>query len=494
MRYFFLTISILFNIVSIFSQNITAKVIDENTKLPIAYAAFKINDFNGVISNEEGYFTLNSENSKPITITCMGYKSKIITIEDIISSNYIITLEESINELNTVYVVNKRPNTDSIVSRARQRLKSNYDDNLYHHKVFSRETAYVDFENLNFEVEKASNEKKKNLEYTNKSLDSLSKAIVNSKTIHFKDFKADLYVVDSTNTKLVVNKATELLDQKNNLSIDEVQKRAQHVILKYLDTTLTYKLKTGLFKIEDSLSLKNEDGNKNEMTKNEYEVNSLKDQTKNILKRSQFYDNSLLYQLLDTDLYDYSLQDISYFNDELIYIINYKPRRSKSKYIGKLFIIDDSYAISKVDFEFADGKRGEKFNLKLILGVKYVENVRKGTVIYQKDSNNKYHPQYIKYEEGRYFYVSRPLKFIENSPAKNKTSFDFTIEGNIITKEELLLTSSTKITLDVFNQLTEVKKVPYTKLNKYDATIWQNEATLEPLEEMKKFNTATKED
>jgi hypothetical protein len=83
--------------------------------------------------------------------------------------------------------------------------------------------------------------------------------------------------------------------------------------------------------------------------------------------------------------------------------------------------------------------------------------------------------------------VSRPLKFIENSPEKNKTSFDFTIEGNIMTKQELLLTANTKISLDDFKTVTEEKTVPYVKLNTYDATIWQDNQTLEPSTEMKTF-------
>jgi len=492
MKYTFLTIIIFLNSLTLFAQNLTAKLIDQNTKSPILFASIKTGEFSGVISNEEGYFTIiDASKDTALTISCLGYKSKTLNMREVRSLNFIIPLEESISELNTVYIVNKRPNADSIISRARQHISSNYENNYYKHKVFSRETAYVDFKDLNFEVEKSSHVKKKDLESANKSLDSLANAIINSKTMHFKDFKADLYVADSSRTKLMVQKATELLDQKNDLSIDEVQNRAQHVILKYLDTTLTYKLKSGLFKIEDSLSLKNE-GLKDSIN-NEYTVRNLRDQTNELLKRSKFYDESMLSKLLDADLYDYSLLDISNFNDELIYVIGYKPRRSRAKYTGKLYIIDDSYAITKVDFEFADGKRGEKLNLRLLFGVKYVENVRKGTVIFQKDALAKYHPRYLKYEEGRYFYVSRPLKFIENSPAKNKTSFDFKIEGNIITKQELLLISNTKISSTAFDEITEAKKVPYTKLNKYDATIWQNEETIEPLNEMKQFKSTENE-
>ncbi len=489
MKYLFFSIFLFLNTTSIISQNIQVKVIDENTKYPIAYAAVKIDDFNGVISNEEGFFTLSTENLMYVTISCLGYKSKNFSIDDIKKNNNIISLEEAINELNTVYISNKRPNVDSIIARTRQRLTENYGTNLYKYELFSRQTAYIDFKDLNFEVEKASHFKKKNLESANRSLDSLTRAIMNSKTIHFKDFKADLYVNDST--KMVVHKATELLDQKNSLSFDDVQKKGQNVMLKYLDTTLTYKLKTGLFKIEDSLSLK-EDSAKNK-EKNEYQINNLKGETNSILKHSKFGEGSMLTNILDNNLYEYKLESISNFNNELLYVISYKPKKSRSKYTGKLFITDENYAITKVDFEFADGKRGEKFNLKLILGVKYVENMRKGTIIYQKNLENKYQPQYIKYEEGRYFYVSRPLKFIENSPQKNKTSFDFTIEGNILTKEELLLTSSTKISPEQFQNLKEEKTVPYIKLSKYDPTIWGQERTLEPLEEMKQFNSTVKE-
>lgn len=487
MKYLFLTFFLFINSLKLISQNIQVKVVDENTKYPIAYAAIKIDDFNGVISNEEGIFTLNIENLSKVTITCLGYKSKVVSIDDI-NRNNIISLEEAINELNTVYISNKRPNVDSIIARTRQRLSENYDTKLYKYEIFSRQTTNVDFKDLNFEVEKASHFKKKNLESANSSLDSLTKAIMNSKTIHFKDFKADLFVNDST--KMIVHKATELLDQKNSISFDDVQKKGQNVMLKYLDTTLTYKLKTGLFKIEDSLSLK-DDSAKNK-DKNEYEINNLKSEANSILKRSQFGENSMLNNILDHKLYDYKLENISNFNNELLYVISYKPKRSKSKYSGKLFITDENYAITKVDFEFADGKRGEKFNLKLILGVKYIENMRKGTIIYQKNLENKYQPQYIKHEEGRYFYVSRPLKFIENSPQKNKTSFDFTIEGNILTKEELLITSSTKISTEQFQNLKEEKKVPYIKLSKYDPLIWGQDRTLEPLEEMKQFNSTDK--
>ena len=202
---------------SIFSQNITARLIDKTSQNPIPFAAIKTAEFDGVISNEEGYFTIiENKDKNEITISCLGYKNKTISIQEIKSLNFLITLEESINELNTVYVSNKRPNADSIMARVRQNISKNYDTKLYKHEIFSRETAFMDFDKLDFEIEKASHVKKKNLEFANKSLDSLSKAVVQSKTKHFKDFKADLFVNDSSNSKIKVYKAAELVDQKNN--------------------------------------------------------------------------------------------------------------------------------------------------------------------------------------------------------------------------------------------------------------------------------------
>ena len=42
----------------------------------------------------------------------------------------------------------------------------------------------------------------------------------------------------------------------------------------------------------------------------------------------------------------------------------------------------------------------------------------------------------------------------------------------------------------LFNKLVEEKTVPYLKLNKYDASIWGQDKTLEPLREMKEFKGA----
>ena len=46
--------------------------------------------------------------------------------------------------------------------------------------------------------------------------------------------------------------------------MDNLQERAQDIILSHLDTTKTYKVKTGMFTVEDSLSMGDELSDKDE--------------------------------------------------------------------------------------------------------------------------------------------------------------------------------------------------------------------------------------
>ena len=144
----------------------------------------------------------------------------------------------------------------------------------------------------------------------------------------------------------------------------------------------------------------------------------------------------------------------------------------------------------RIDYSYAKGKRGQKLNLKLILGIKYIENLKQGTILFQKDVKEKFQPLYIKQESGNFFYVSRPIKFIENSPTKNKVLFDFLIEGGMREKNELYFISNQELTTDSYNSYKELKKVNYQKLKKYNPEIWKAFNSIEPLEEMKQFKSS----
>ena len=486
MKLFYILAFITLGHSTVSSQSITAKLVDKTNGSPIQYASIKTGTNSGVISNEEGFFTIyaKKDSTKTITISCVGYENKTISTLDIELLNFVIPLETAVNMLSEVYITNKTPNADSIIAKVKSKLNENYETDLIQYDIFKRTTEYTDFKSLDFEIEKASHVKKKNLEAVNTELNALSKKIKESDIIEFTDFKGTLYSFDKDSSKLAVSKATKLLDYKNDFSMEDIQEKAQNIVLTYLDTTKTYKLKTGLFKIEDSLSLNDDDF---EDDRSEYKISSLNNETRAYLRQTQFYKNSFLNKFLDTDLYDYTFENLSFNNDELTYIINFTPRKSKAKYSGKLLITDTNYAIARVDYNYYKNRHGEKVNLKLVLGVKYIENISHGTFIFQKGSNTKYYPKYTKQTEGSYFYVNRDLKFIENSKAKNKIGFSFKLEGDNRRKQELLFTATKNITLDTFSSVKQDSIISFEQLERFEKTIWENEETLEPLEEMKEF-------
>lgn len=471
-----LKLTLIFLLVSLsgFSQSISGLVIDKSTKAPIPFATIKTGTYTGVISNDKGYFLTNMEDVKDVlNISCVGYQNKTISYNDIKVLDFIIELETDITQLNDVYISNKKPNANAIIEEVKKNLSINYNNALNTYRIFKRSTYVTNFKKLAFEIEKAPQVKKKDIAVANDHLNALSKSVKNRNIIQFQDFQATLHVLANDSTKLQIQKATTFFEENNAFSVDQLQEKAQKIVLKYLDTTKTYKLKSGLFKIEDSLSLKDEKTDK----RNEDDFFYIHKETRSNFKRSQFYDSSFLNNFLDTKLYAHTYNRASYKTNNLTHIINFKPKGRKGKYTGILYINDATYAITRVDYSFDDDQHGQKLNFKFLLGFKYSENISSGTMIFEKDSSAIYHPKYLNQTSGNYFYVKRDIKVIENSETKNKVNFSFELEGNNTNKVELLFTENSKLNLKDFNAIKQDSLVPFKKVFKFEDSVWNSNQT-----------------
>ena len=127
--------------------------------------------------------------------------------------------------------------------------------------------------------------------------------------------------------------------------------------------------------------------------------------------------------------------------------------------------------------------------MKLLLGVKYVENLRTGKIIFNKNAQGTYNLKYAYNDAGSYVYVHRPIKFIENSREGNKVAFDILLEGNINEKQEILVIDAKPLDNAVFNAYKQSKLVKYQELKSYDPSIWKESNVLEPVSEMKQFKS-----
>lgn len=472
---------------NVWAQQVEGMVRDSLSGDPVPFATLQYGK-EGVITNEEGYFQfpIHSARADSLTVSCLGYRQKKVPITHLKEKGNTVWLSESVIQLNEVFLTNRTPDVLEILAKIRARVPVNYQPDNKEYRLFSRETEYVDFEDLDFQIARASGVPKETLYQTNRVLDSLAGSVLQNRSIHFRDFLGTMYCKDREESKLLVEKATSLLDTKRNFSVEKVQEKAKEVVLHYLDSSSTYKMKSGLFKLEDSLSL--EEGNSKQGEAQTYSSESLGRDTRELLNQARFSGETLLMQLLEPGNYDFRFARATFFNEELIYVLEYQPRRGRSKYSGTLYVNGNDYAVVRLSYGYAKGKRGDKLNLKWLAGIKFLEDLHTGTILFRKGEFGTYFPAYMQQTHGSYFYVSRPVTFIENSREKARVTFDILISGRNRVREELLITRATSLRETEYEEKEETGKIPVVQLKKYDATLWQQAETLQPLREMKEFN------
>ena len=491
-HYFILSLIYLLSIPIGHSQTISGKVLSDNNEA-IPYATVQIGSSYGVITNEEGNFSIDTKGFKSndsVTVSCLGYEKNAFLLKEFTARDYF--LSEKVNELSEVFLTNKPLSVDSIMFYVNQNLKTNYRYHLNEFKIFSRKTEYIIGDNADFEITKSTGFKRKQLNLFNADFDKLESSLVNNTSKQYTDFIGDLMVFNDTLAKLDVEKAIRLLDERNDQTLESLAERGNDIVLKHLDKDKLYTVKTGFFKISDSVSL---DNREDKMTDTINSLGHIKEKSLELIKNNTFVGpNNKLDFIEHTNKYKYELKDVTFIDNEMVYIIDFKPKRSSVKYTGTLYISNDSFAVIRADYRFYKNRVGNKLNLRLLLGIKYVEKNQKGIVVFSKDEDGYYYPRFINEQIDRYFYISRPFKFIDNANSSNIVAFSFKVEGTFKEKSELLVLSRKELDPAAFNGYKELDRVDYEKPKSYNASIWSDYNVIEPLNDMKTFKIESEEE
>ena len=486
------------------AQNIKGKIIDATTQESIPYANIRVNDSENLVSNAEGFFTLSESNSSEqtkLSISYLGYANQQINVADLKKSNFIIQLVPAVYELNDVTISNVKPNPDQIMANVKANLKSNYvsDGAPSKDMVFYRRSDYFKPKTIDVEIEKSTGFTKQTLQKANADIKNFSNNLITHPPKEFTDILGNYYTTNvkkesktSFVSKLEVLKATKLKNEGSATSSEDLEKKAMNMMLQHLDSTKYYRVKSGLFGSRDSISLRKDFNSRKNKKIGVEATNQLTSAKRNItsfLSQNNFAQTKKFNFITDPDLYNYTYEGTTYFADnEFAYVITFKPRRSKAKFSGKLYVSENDYAVLRVDYTLDEGEKLEGFNMKLLLGIKVSQNVSKGTIIFQKKSEgNGYYLQYATIDSGMYFYVNRPLKFIELAKGeKDVLSLDMKIEGNANSTTEFLNISRSKIATETIEKIKEVD-FKFLNVKSYDASIWKQYNAIEPQEEMKRF-------
>jgi len=108
--------------ISIYGQSISSRVVDTKTNEGIPYATVQFAENRGIITNEEGRFSINLssrlEQQDSIYISSMGYKKTAIHFKAALDS--VIYIEPKAIELNEVYLFNNDLIIDEIIEKIKE--------------------------------------------------------------------------------------------------------------------------------------------------------------------------------------------------------------------------------------------------------------------------------------------------------------------------------------------------------------------------------------
>ncbi len=491
-------IAILFLFISVVvsGQTYTTKVIDGKTKKEIPYATVQYAENQGVITNEEGVFSLtidaNTVSLDSVYISSMGYERTGFTFEQLKDS--VLSITPRAIELSGVYLFNKELDADEIIERMITRLPENINYAPIKQRYFLRQSVFGSVEKVDFGFEKSSIE-----ELDKELIDSIANAIPKYSS-HYTEALGDFYKTKKA-YKVDVFKAAELYDKNDISSFDDLGKRMEEMFKKNVKPDSYLKIKSGLFsqKVQvDSImsELETEEAEELEKEIQKDTISGLVDGQKYIfdeLLSEIYYQEDTKLNIVDKyRKYEFELAGYSDIDNEGVYVIAFKPKGG-ADFRGRFYINIEDFAVMRIDFE--NLKNLKNFRL---LGIFYRETLYKGSMQFTKLDNGRYDLKFAELNFGRWFRFDRPLDVIEKNKnvkgrrKQNELRLNIDFRMTNTNKWEFVVFENTLIEQSQFESFKEDESKKATYLTKYDPDFWQGYNIMEPNQAIKEF-TAVEE-
>lgn len=476
------------------SQNYQAILKDSTSNEIIPYASITYASNKGIISNEEGKFSLDLSKIKQdsIYISSVGYMQKGFALNNLKDS--IIYLNAAIENLDLVYLTKDNYTAKEIMELVEENIDSNYQTTLSKQKIFYRQSYITTVNKLKMDMKESSIP-----EINKKLIDSIN-GLIPRKSDFYQEILGNYYN-DTENEKLRISKAAELYDKNINLSMEGLSKKLEKILNDNIKSTSYLKIKSGIFgsKVQvDSILAENKESKEIEeklKAKDSVAVaeNSKRrlDNIKSSIKRlyaSLFYAEDATFNLIDKlNKYEYSIKGFTIVNNEPCYIINFEPKGSK-EYKGTLHINVNDFAIVQMDYK--NIKTLKDFSL---LGISYSANLYQSKVFFRKE-NRSYIPYFVQLDKGMDFGIKRPLTIIEKNKKtkgrrkQNEVGLKIEAKINNFERFEYLVYETNEITKTEFENVTENTAFEPTHLPKYDASFWADETIIEPNKAIQSFS------
>jgi len=466
-----------------FAQQISGKVYSKNTLEPIEKVAIATNLNNGTATNVFGIFNLNLKNSNSVTFSCLGYETKTLSISALKKINYAVYLTETINQLAEIKLRIAKISVDSLLKKSIKSMRENYISEAIQQDIYTIENQKMEFQKLELDLKSSSMMSRTNRKIAQEELNKFSRQLLHQSPKFSKEWvgeissrkeavskTGELITIQNLNTLFAYNKNT----LNKELSLGYIQEKLQNIVLKHLKKDKTYKIKTGLFKIEDSLSfakvIEMKDAIEKDNSYQEFEVTAT-------ISNGLFIKQKNEENFFNQKYYQHQLEKNEFLGTQKYYVISFTPKKSKAKFSGKVYIDPIDFTFKKVIYTYADGKRGAHLNLKWALGIKYAENEKSSVLFYEKEKTGKVYTSYYKNSFKNYGYINRPIKFIENSKEKKKMTFNIKLEAMVSENTETLLYNTKFIKKELSRSYKKediMRLKEYISKEEYELSDWKN--------------------
>jgi len=469
------------------AQNVSATVLEASTNDPVPFVTVQLGKNYGVITNSEGVFEINTARFTPtdsLVFSFMGYERLALALKDF--KGEAVLLKEAVNTLGQVYLLDKKLNPLSILDSVRAHIPKNYASLPSKLSIFEREKSTDNPIDVEFEIKKADFIPRKQLKSFGSEFEQMSAASKNTTSNTYRDTYMQLYSGGKETDKLDIKKTTKLYNSSRNNSNEVIQKKVMELIIKKLETSSTFKVRSGIIPVADSISLKN-------LSSERVDTLSISEKRGSLNRkfaRFGFGEASDFDFISDSKKYDFELTGAIDYNNEMVYVMSFTPSRKSAKYEGEMYVSANSYAVIKVEYKLAPGKTGNSINLKLLLGIKFKETAKAALVLYQQGPEGNYYPKFIKTTTSQYTYFDRSLTFVENAPRKDRIKLKMALlsEAIVHSENQLLILDSEPLSLSQFNQFKEQENVSIINIEQYNPALWKEYTIIAPDEAIKKFD------
>jgi hypothetical protein len=467
---------------------IIKRVIDESTGRALPYTnIYNPRTQSGVISNEDGYFTLdisNSESTDSIRFQYVGYLTRNIAISDLESMKS-VHLKACIMDLAELVIYGNPMNAREIVEKVLVNRGKNYKKSIKKQKIFvrSRETTTM--------VDKTIDFKKSNIPLLNKALFTRFLNGIPNVATSFSDCLGIGYsnenLPDSAAFKLNPIR-TVVLKEKNFTSLDEIEKIMEKA-LKDIKGNEYWRLRSGIISMkmdtkEDSVKKEKKDS----IPKDHWYTDLLSSVIWWDTEYASFDDRRLWQFLHKTNRYKYTLVGGTSVNGEDVYVVDFEPG-IRGLYKGRMFISTETYALVKADYEYAPGKDGITFDM---FGLAYKELGFSGSVYFVKNDDD-YQLKYFSRRSNTYFKFDRKVSLLKKKDRflfdKKKNQIKLGIKMAAKTEEsvEYLVMNDQSISAKTFEKAVQPEFMKINYVDQFDDKLWQGYNIIEPTRQMRSY-------